>query len=292
MKKDFTSIYCFVDDFIKNLENNFPAISSSKLKPGVSNYLSISEVLTILLGYYDSCCDCFKHYYQEVIMRCHTGDFKLVGYHHFTKLIGRSLPYLAILLHWLLKKCTGLSFVDATSIAVCKDYRINSHKVFRAVAARSKTTKGWFFGLKLHLIIDPDGNLIKVSFSSGNKDDRKGLKGMISGIFGKVFGDRGYISQELVAYLHTQGIQLITRVKKNMKNILMPMTDKVMLLKRVLIESVIAKLKFLDKLEHSRHRSVINAFSHMVSCLINYQLQDNKPSIKNLLPIKELTMQN
>jgi len=108
---------------------------------------------------------------------------------------------------------------------------------------------------------------------------------MTTGIFGKIFGDRGYISQELFTDLHSQGIQLITRVKRNMKNILMPMADKVMLLKRALIESVIGKLKFLGKLEHSRHRSVINAFSHMLSCLINYQLQDNKPSIKNLLPI-------
>jgi hypothetical protein len=292
MQQDFTAIYCLVDDFIKDFNNNLITINSSKSKPGVSNYLSISEVLTIIIGYYDSCCDCFKHYYQQVIMRYHTTDFKLVSYEHFTKLIGRSLPYLTILLHHLLKQCTGLSFVDSTSIAVCKNYRIYSHKVFKAVAARSKTTKGWFFGLKLHLIIDPEGNLIKVSFSSGNKDDRKGLKGMIAGIFGKMYADRGYISQELFEHLYDNGIQLITRVKKNMKNVLMSFTDKVMLLKRALIETVIGKLKFLDKLEHSRHRSVLNAFSHMMSCLINYQLQENKPSIKSLLPIEVLSMQN
>jgi hypothetical protein len=290
MQQDFTAIYCLVDDFIKDFKNNLLTINSSKSKPGISNYLSISEVLTIIIGYYDSCCDCFKHYYQQVIMRYHATDFKLVSYEHFTKLIGRSLPYLTILLHRLLKQCTGLSFVDSTSIAVCKNYRIYSHKVFKALAARSKTTKGWFFGFKLHLIIDPEGNLIKVSFSSGNKDDRKGLKDMIAGIFGKLYGDRGYISQELFQHLYDKGIHLVTRVKKNMKNLLMPIADKVMLLKRALIETVIGKLKFLDKLEHSRHRSVLNAFSLMMSCLINYQLQDNKPSIKNLLPIEGLKM--
>src|SRR5436309_14605430 len=109
MKKDFTAIYCFVDDFIKNLNNNFLTINSSKAKTGISNYLSISEILTILLGYYDSCCDCFKHYYQEVIMRYHQKDFKLVCYQHFTKLIGRSISYLATLMHSLLKECRGLS---------------------------------------------------------------------------------------------------------------------------------------------------------------------------------------
>ena len=92
--------------------------------------------------------------------------------------------------------------------------------------------------------------------------------------------------------LYAKGIQLVTRVKKNMKNMLMPITDKVMLLKRALIETVIGKLKFLEKLEHYRHRSVTNAFSHMISCLINYQLQENKPSIKSLLPIEDLDMQN
>ena len=92
--------------------------------------------------------------------------------------------------------------------------------------------------------------------------------------------------------LYAKGIQLVTRVKKNMKNMLMPITDKVMLFKRALIETVIGKLKFLEKLERSRHRSVTNAFSHMLSCLINYQLQENKPSIKSLLPIEDLDMQN
>jgi len=258
----------------------------------LENFTEPSEVLTIIIGYHKSCCDCFKHYYQEVIMRYHTKDFKLVTYAHFSKLIGKSMPYLTILLYYLLKQCNGLSFVDSTSIAVCKNYRILSHKVFKGLATRSRTTKGWFFGFKLHLIIDAEGNLLKVSFSSGNKDDRKGLKGMIRGIFGKLYGDRGYISQELFEHLYLNGIQLVTRVKKNMKNMLMPIADKLLLLKRALVETVIGKLKFLDKLEHSRHRSVTNAFSHMLSCLINYQLHENKPSIKTLLPIEGLHSQN
>src|SRR5690349_11798678 len=147
MQQDFTAIYCLVDDFIKDFQGNSSTIKSSKAKSGAGNYLSISEVLTIIIGYYESCCDCFKHYYRQVIMRYHTKDFKLVSYAHFTKLIGRSIAYLTLLLHHLLKQCSGLSFVDSTSIAVCKNYRIHSHKVFKAFATRSKTTKGWFFGL-------------------------------------------------------------------------------------------------------------------------------------------------
>jgi len=182
------------------------------------------------------------------------------------------------MLNSILDKCDGISFVDSSSLEVCKRYRISMHKVFAGIAARSKTTKGWFYGLKLHLLINRGGGIIKASFSSGNKDDRAQLKLMIKGLFGKVFGDRGYISQELFQELLEQGIFMVTRVKKNMKNKLMSLIDKMLLLKRALIESV----------EHSRHRSVTNAFVHMVAALISYQLSDNKPSIKSLLQLQDL----
>lgn len=285
MKTDFTKLFCLVDDFMKNLENNSSLINSRKAKTGIKGFLNNSEILTITIGYYQSSYDCFKNYYQEVILLEHREDFKLVSYPHFTKLIGRHLPFLTVLLHQLFDKCSGISFIDATSIAVCKNYRIYSHKVFKGIAQRGKTTKGWFYGLKLHLIINPMGSLVKASFSSGNKDDRKHMETMMKNIYGKVFADRGYISKDLFQNLWAKGVQLVTGIKKNMKNILMPITDKIVLLKRMLIETVIGRIKLLDKLEHSRHRSPVNAFSHMVACLINYQLLDNKPSINSLLQL-------
>jgi hypothetical protein len=283
MKTDFTSLFCFVDDLFKEFDKNTLAINSSKAKPGPKSSLTKSEVLTILIGYYQSSSDCFKNYYKYTILPIHSKDFKLVCYEHFNKLIGEYLPYLTILLNHLFDKCTGTSFVDSTSIPVCKNYRIYSHKVFNGLAARGKTTKGWFFGLKLHLIINPQGSLIKASFSSGNKDDRKHFSSMIKDIFGKVFGDRGYISKELFNDLLDKNIQLITRIKKGMKNILMPLNDRALLLKRALVETVIGKIKLLNKFEHSRHRSVKNAFSHMIASLINYQLLPTKPSIDTIL---------
>ena len=195
-------------------------------------------------------------------------------------------------MHSIFDKCSGISFVDSTSIAVCKNYRIYSHKVFKGFANRGKTTKGWFYGLKLHLIINLEGGLVKASFSSGNKDDRTHFKTMTSDIYGKIFADRGYISKALSDELLTQGIQLVTRIKKNMKNILMSVTDRVMLLKRTLVETVIGRIKLLDKFEHSRHRSPMNAFSHMLASLINYQLLDKKPSIKSLLKLDDLIQAN
>lgn len=115
---------------------------------------------------------------------------------------------------------------------------------------------------------------------------------MTKGIFGKVFGDRGYISRELFDDLLEKNIQLITRLKKGMKNILMSIYDKILLLKRVLIETVIGRIKLLDKFVHTRHRSPINAFSHMITCLINYQLLENKPSIASLIELDDLSVCN
>lgn len=283
MKRDFTAIYCLIDDIIKNYDQSLTTIASSKKKVGPKNSLNTSEVITILIGFYQSSSDCFKNYYKNIILPYHQNDFRLVTYEHFTKLIGEVLPFLTLVLNNLFDKCNGLSFLDSTTIAVCENYRIYSHKVFTGFAARSKTNKGWFYGMKLHLIINAAGGIVKASFSSGNKDDRKHFRSMTEGIFGKVFGDRGYLSKELFNDLWDQDIQLITGLKKGMKNILMSITDKLLLLKRVLIETVIGRIKLLNKFEHSRHRSPINAFSHMIACLVNYQLLPGKPSIKNLL---------
>lgn len=285
MKRDFTAIFCFVDDFIQNYDQDLVAINNRKKKTGPKNSLNLSEVVTILIGFHQSSFDCFKHYYQEIILPHHFDDFRLVSYEHFTRLIGFALPFLTLLLDSLFEKCDGISFVDSTSIAVCENYRIYSHKVFQGFAARSKTTKGWFYGLKLHLIINLEGSIVKASFSSGNKDDRKHFCSMRDGVFGKVFGDKGYLSRQIFSDLWDENIQLITGIKRGMKNILMSITDKLLLLKRVLIETVIGRIKLLDKFEHTRHRSPINALSHMVSSLINYQLLPDKPSIKSFVQL-------
>lgn len=285
MKRDFTAIFCFVDDFIQNYDQDSVAINSRKKKTGPKNSLNLSEVVTILIGFHQSSFDCFKHYYQEIILQHHFDDFRLVSYEHFTRLIGFALPFLTLLLDSLFEKCDGISFVDSTSIAVCENYRIYSHKVFQGFATRSKTTKGWFYGLKLHLIINLEGSIVKASFSSGNKDDRKHFCSMTEGVFGKVFGDKGYLSRQIFSDLWDENIQLITGIKRGMKNILMSITDKLLLLKRVLIETVIGRIKLLDKFEHTRHRSPINALSHMVSSLINYQLLTDKPSIKSFVQL-------
>lgn len=283
MSIDFTEIFCYVDDFFQELDKQTNSITQNNNKSGPKSRLNRSEVITIIVGYWQSSYDCFKNYYLKQIWIHHQRDFQLVSYSQFIKIIGPHLPLLVLIFNSILDQCDGISFVDSSSIEVCKKYRISMNKVFAGIAARGKTTKGWFYGLKLHLIINRSGGIVKASFSPGNKDDRKQLELMIKNLFGKVFGDRGYISQKLFQQLLEQGIFMVTRVKKNMKNKLMSMLDKILLLKRVLIESVFSKIKLLGKFEHSRHRSVTNAFIHMIAALINYQMSDNKPSITSLL---------
>jgi len=147
MERDFPELFCLVDDFMKNLEKNITAINSIKIKIGIKGFLNNSEILTILIGYYQSSHDCFKNYYQQVILVYYKEDFKLVIYPNFIKLIGRHLPFLTGLLHQLFDKCSGLSFIDSTSIAVCKNYRFIHIRFLKELRSVAKLQKAGFMDL-------------------------------------------------------------------------------------------------------------------------------------------------
>lgn len=176
--------------------------------------------------------------------------------------------------------CSGLSFVDSTPIAVCHNRRIPSHRVFEGLARRGKSSVGWFFGFKLHIVINDTGELLAVRLTPGNVDDRAPVPQLTQRVFGKLFGDKGYISKALFAELFKRDIQLVTKLKTNMKNRLMLMIDKVLLRKRAIIESVNDQLKNISQVEHTRHRSVANFIVNLVSGLIAYTHQPRKPSLK------------
>ncbi len=135
---------------------------------------------------------------------------------------------------------------------------------------------GWHYGFKLHLIINDKGELLAFKLTPGNVDDRKPVPEMTEGIFGKLFGDRGYISQKLFEELYAQQLQLITRYKKNMKQKLVRLIDKILLRKRALIETVNDQLKNIFQIEHSRHRSIWNFLVNLISELIAYSYLPEK----------------
>jgi len=189
-----------------------------------------------------------------------------------------------------LGECTGISIIDSTPIRVCHIKREWSHKVFKGIATKGKSTIGWFFGFKLHLIINDKGEIIQFLITRGNVDDRAPLKdkGFPEKVFGKLFGDRGYISQDLFEQLFIDGIHLITRIKKNMKNSLMHLHDKLLLRKRAIIETVNDQLKNICQIEHTRHRSFENFVGNLVTGLMAYNfLQKNRNSIWKSSKIEE-----
>jgi hypothetical protein len=179
-------------------------------------------------------------------------------------------------------KCTGISFIDSTTLDVCDNRRIHLHKVFKGIAERGKSSMGWFYGFKLHLVVNDRGEILSFYLTPGNTDDRNTevIKELTKNLFGKLFGDKGYISKKIFDMLHEKGIQLITKVKKNMKNKLMLAEDKLLLRKRALIETINDHLKNICQIEHSRHRSLVNFMVNIISGLVAYSFLPKKPSLK------------
>ena len=141
---------------------------------------------------------------------------------------------------------------------------------------------GWFFGFKLHLIVDDRGELLAFRLTPGNVDDRGPVPEMVRrgrDLFGKLFGDRGYIARWLHEALWEEGVELVTRIRSNMKNRLVPLFDKLMLRKRALIETIFDQIKNVSQVEHSRHRSVVNFAVNLVAGLVAYVHQPKKPSL-------------
>lgn len=206
---------------------------------------------------------------------------KLVSYDRFIVLKKRILGYLILMLEWYCyqAQATGISYIDATPLAVCHPKRISRNKVFAGIAALGKTTKGWFFGLKLHLLINEKGEIKSLKFTKGNVDDRVPVPSMTKAITGLLFGDKCYIKQELFDALQEKGLKLVTGIRNGMKNKLMPLAEKILLRKRSIIETVFSVLKNSFEIEHTRHRSIWNAFVHVLSTLLAYSLKTNKPAI-------------
>lgn len=284
---EITALYCAVDDFYQQLDCEFHSRALAEGKPERKPRcpaLSPSEIMAILIWFHIHRGHDFSHFYREHVLVNMRGDFpKAVSYSRFVELMPRVLlPLIAFQLAISAGSCTGISFIDSTTLAVCRNQRIHSHKVFRGVARRGKTSMGWFYGFKLHLAVSDQGQIVGWLLTPGNVADNNldAVAKVCKDIFGKLFGDRGYISQKLSDRLSENNVRLVTKVKKNMKNKLMPMVDKLLLRKRAIIETINDQLKNIYQVEHSRHRSVINFIVNLAAALCAYSLQPMKPSIK------------
>ena len=277
-------LFCGVDDFCQSFVPAWQKqlFSAGGIQRDRERSLTISEIMTILIHFHQSHHRDFKAYYTDYVLERLQKEFPgLVSYTRFVEYIPSVLiPLCVYLRQSCFGTCTGISFIDATSLAVCKNPRIHSHKVFAELAERGKTSTGWFFGFKLHLIFNDRGELLNLSLTPGNMDDRKPVPKMVRKLFGKLFADKGYISKKLSEeLLRTFNVQLISGIRSNMKNVLMPLMDKLLLRKRAIVETIIDQLKNISQIEHSRHRSPINFLVNLLCGLIAYCQQPKKPSL-------------
>ena len=274
-----TEIFCIADDFYKELEKNAVdfrlSSDSSRPKRNRKCTMSESEIITILICFHMGQFRNFKHYYLSYVSTSLASDFSdLLSYNRFIQIEHRVVIPLLMFIRLIgFGSCTGISFVDSTKIAVCHNKRISTNRVFRGMAEIGKSTMGWFYGFKLHLVCNDRGELLNFCLTKGNVDDRNPevFNTLSRKLFGDLFADKGYISKKLFDVLWNDGIHLVTGIKSNMKNQLMGMREKILLRKRSVIETIN---------DHSRHRGKANFLMNLISGIAAYCLFDKKPSIK------------
>ena len=276
-------IFCFVDDFCKR---TLPEMEKHLIESGVKSRkrataLSISEIMTILILFQQSHYRNLKHYYLDYACQHMRSEFPgLVSYTRFVELQKRTFVPFALLSHLISGEATGIYFIDSTPIRVCHVKRASQNRTFKNIAKKSKSTMGWFYGFKLHLVINDKGEIMAFKLTSSTTDDRKPVEDLTKNLCGKLIGDKGYIKKPLSESLLNRGLHLLTKTKKNMKPQLMTLMDKLLLRKRAIIETVNDQLKNIAQIEHTRHRSVFNFVGNILAALIAYTFQPKKPSLK------------
>lgn len=278
-----TEIFYLIDEFCIQFEKSTEKHILGN-KPKRRPRMSHSEVITIMVMFHTGGFRNMKHFYLYFI-KVHKKHLfpQTVSYNRFVELMqSATLPMSIFLKTCCLGEGTGIAFIDSTPIRVCKNKRIKRNKVFKDIAQVGKSTMGYFFGFKLHLVINDKGELLNFVVTQANVDDREPLKNksFVNSLKGKLYADKGYVSKNLTELLFSDGLHLITNIRNNMKNVLMEMKDKIMLRKRSVIETVNDELKNMCQIEHSRHRSFGNFITNMISGLIAYSFFPKKPAIK------------
>lgn len=279
-------IFCIFDDFCKYFTPEFKKHTlqvPGKRHRNRASRMSDSEIMTILVLFYTHRFREFKSFYLGYICQHMYRDFPhRLSYNRFVEWQAQVALHLLLFLQTCaLGKCSGISIIDSTPLASCHIKRERQRRTMRGWAAKGKCTMGWFYGFKLHLVINDRGEIIQWKLTPGNVDDREPLKDkrFTERLFGKLFADRGYISQNLFEMLFVDNIHLVTKIKKNMKNSLMNLYDKLLLRKRSVIETVNDELKNVCQIEHTRHRAFDNFATNLIAGLIAYNLLPKKPEM-------------
>lgn len=275
-------IFCDVDDFCKVFlpEWEKQLLANGTKKRNRKGRMTIAEIMTVVIMFHRSHHRDFKNYYIGYVARFLTKEFPdLLSYTRFLEVMPRALVPLCSYFTTLRGQPTGIEFIDSTSIKVCHNLRIPRHKTFDGIARRGKGTMGWFYGFKLHLIVNYRGEIVAAKLTSGNVHDTQPVPELAKGLTDKLYGDKGYLSKALEEKLFNRGVTMITNVRKNMKAKALSLWDRAMLSRRFIIETINDQLKNISQIEHSRHRSMNGFMLNLIAGLVAYCLKECKPTL-------------
>lgn len=286
--RQLVRIFCQIDDFCKELNhycNHYFLAGPAKGKRGPECGLALSEIMTILVMFQMSKFRDFKNFYRGWLCVYHAPYFpRLPSYERFVNLMKRAIFPLTLFTQLNSGKRTGLYYIDSSCLPVCNLKRSKRHKTFDTIADYGHTSVGWFFGLKLHLVINNRGELIAFKMTRASCHDSREALPLLKNLQGLAFGDKGYLGKKLCQVLFDSGLKLITRKRKNMKEALkLSAHEKQLLHQRGIIETVIGHLKQGYHVWHTRHRSMTNALTHLIAALAAYAIEPLKLSAIKML---------
>lgn len=275
--------FCEFDDFCKAIGTPWAAyLVADGHRPqrqhGPRSGLCDSEIMLLLVLYHSSRFKDFKTFYHGIVLGLLRAYFPGAPcYERFITLTQRVWALLALFLASRMGHKEGIYYIDSTPLAVCHNRRIAKHRVFAGLAARGKTSMGWFFGFKLHLVFNQQRQIVALKLTKGNVSDTTPVPELTKDLVGKLFGDKGYIGKKLAEQLLRRGLALMTRVRRNMKALPISLLDKTLLNGRNIAETIIGHIKEFSSLRLPKHRSVFNAFTHITAAIIAYQIDPLLP---------------
>jgi hypothetical protein len=283
MLERLTEVFCEVDDFCQAFDAQWQTylLESDAAPRGPQPGLAVSEIITLLLVLHSSQFKYLKNFYNGFAKPLLRPCFPAMPcYEQFVTMQKRALVPLIFFLLSRMGKKTGIYYIDSTALPVCDNHRIQRHKTFAGLAARGKTSMGWFFGFKLHLVFNNLNEIVACKLTPGHVHDTKPVLQLTKNLLGKLFGDKGYIGKKLAEKLLRRGLTLFTRVRKNMKALPLTMPDKLLLNARNMAETIIGSIKQFSSLNLPKHRLPLNAFLHILAALTAYQINPIKPKFK------------
>ena len=272
-----TAIFCQIDDFCKEFDTHaqHKLLTGPQInKRGPKSQFHLSELMAILVMFHQVRYRDFKTFYTGFVLKHWQNYFPhLPSYTHFISIMGRAIFPMTLFTQIHSGKRTGIYYIDSSCLPVCHLKRSRRHKTFRDIAQYGRTSVGWFFGLKLHLVINTRGELMAFKITRGNRNDSRETVPLLKSLQGLAFGDKGYISKKIFDELFANGLKLITRKRKNMKQEVLSKYEQQLLNQRGTIETVIGHLKYHYQIWHTRHRSILNAMTHLISALAIYSIE-------------------